>query len=124
MGKSQQRKGADGERELVEVLKGYGFLTERGGSETFGTVPDITGLKGIHIECKRVEHLSITEAMDQALRDALRFRDGMPTVFHRRNRQPWMVTMLLSDWIRLYKRGLKNDSLENTEEKGQDRIEG
>ena len=47
MGKSQQKKGADGERELVEVLKGYGFQTERGGSEPFGTVPDITGLKEI-----------------------------------------------------------------------------
>jgi len=103
MSRSQQRKGADGERELVTVLKGYGFDTERGGSETFGTIPDVTGLPGIHIECKRVERLNLSEAMQQSIRDSERFRDGMPTVFHRKNRQSWLVTMRLDDWIRLYK---------------------
>ena len=102
MSRSQQRKGAAGERELVTVLNGYGFLTVRGGSQTFGTVPDITGLPGIHIEVKRVERLNISEAMQQAVRDAERFRDGLPAVFHRRNRQSWLVTMRLQDWIQLY----------------------
>lgn len=108
MSKSQQRKGADGERELVTVLKDYGFATERGGSETFGTVPDITGLPGIHIEVKRVERLNISEAMTQAIRDAARFCDGMPTVFHRRNRQPWLVTMRLDDWMTIYRKTTEN----------------
>lgn len=31
-----------------------------------------------------------------------RFKDGMPTVFHRRSREPWLVTMRLSDWMGLY----------------------
>lgn len=106
MSRSQQRKGADGERELVETLRGFGFETERGGSETFGTVPDVTGLRGIHIEVKRVERLNISEAMDQATRDALRFRDGLPAVFHRRNHQSWLVTMRLDDWIRVYRKAL------------------
>ena len=103
MSRSQQRKGAEGERELVSVLKEYGYETKRGGSETYGTIPDVTGLPGIHIEVKRVERLNITEALAQAARDADRFRDGMPTVFHRRNRQPWLVTMRLDDWMKLYK---------------------
>ncbi len=102
MGKSQQRKGADGERELVSVLNEYGFRTERGGSETYGTVPDVIGLPDIHIEVKRVERLNVPEAMQQAIRDSRRFRDGKPALFHRRNRQPWLVTMLLEDWIALY----------------------
>lgn len=106
MGKTSQRKGADGERELVETLKGYGFETQRGGSETFGTVPDLTGLPGIHIEVKRVERLNISEAMKQAICDSLRFRDGLPAVFHRRNRQSWLVTMRLADWMTLYRRGI------------------
>ena len=106
MSRSQQRKGADGERELVETLKGYGFETQRGGSETFGTVPDVVGLPGIHIEVKRVERLNISEAMKQAICDSLRFRDGLPAVFHRRNRQPWLVTMRLADWMTLYRRGI------------------
>ena len=104
MGRSEQRKGAGGERELVSVLKTSGYpQVERGGSQTYGEVPDIYGLKGIHIECKRVEKLNISSAMDQAIRDSKRFRDGAPTVFHRRNREPWMVTMLYDDWMRLYK---------------------
>ena len=109
MSRSQQRKGADGERELVTVLNEYGFQTKRGGSQTFGTVPDVTGLPGIHIEVKRVERLNISEAMEQAERDSDRFRDGMPTVFHRRNRQPWLVTMKLEDWIKLYNRRTQHD---------------
>ena len=103
MSKGQQRKGADGERELSAILNACGYQTERGGSETFGTVPDIVGLPGIHIECKRQEKLSIVDAMRQAVRDSEKFRDGMPTVFHRRNRQAWLVTMRLSDWLELYR---------------------
>lgn len=103
MGKSQQRKGADGERELAEQLRQYGYEIQRGGSLTFGGVPDLVGLPGIHIECKRVEKLNIDNAMQQAVDDAKRFQDGMPAVFHRRNRRPWMVTMLFDDWIKLYR---------------------
>ena len=102
MGKSSQRKGADGERELVAVLSEYGFETQRGGSETFGAIPDVVGLPGIHIEVKRVERLNVPEAMRQAVRDAERFQDGMPALFHRRNRQPWLVTVRLDDFMKIY----------------------
>lgn len=102
MSRSQQRKGADGERELVTVLKEAGFDVNRGGSLSYGAIPDITGLPGIHVEVKRVERLNISEAMKQAVYDSERFGDGLPTVFHRRNRQPWLVTMRLSDWLKLY----------------------
>lgn len=99
MGKSSQRKGADGERELVGILQHYGYPVERGGSETYGTIPDLIGLPGVHIECKRVERLNVPEAMKQAIRDAERFQDGAPAVFHRRNREGWLVTMRLEDWV-------------------------
>lgn len=102
MGKSSQRKGADGERELAALLREHGFDIQRGGSLSFGEIPDLTGLPGIHIEVKRVERLNLGEAMAQAIRDAERFHDGAPTVFHRRNRQPWLVTMRLADWLKLY----------------------
>ena len=96
MGRSSQRKGADGERELVCILQQHGYQVERGGSETFGTIPDVTGLEGIHVEVKRVERLNVGEAMQQAIHDA----DGKtPLVMHRRSRQPWLVTMRLSDWL-------------------------
>lgn len=102
MSKSQQRKGAYGERELAEVLRGYGYDVTRGGSLTFGEVPDLVGLPGVHIECKRVERLNLWKAMQQAAADAVRFKDGMPIVFHRQNRKLWLVTMRLEDFIKLY----------------------
>ena len=104
MGRSSQRKGAAGERELRKLLQEHGFETERGGM-AFGEVPDLTGLPGIHIECKRVERLNLHEAMDQSIRDAQKFQDGAPAVFHRTNREPWLVTMLFEDWMKLYKGG-------------------
>ena len=63
---------------------------------------DLFGLPGIHIEVKRVERLNLTDAMTQAVRDSEVFHDGAPTVFHRRNRSPWLVTMRLVDWMELY----------------------
>lgn len=102
-GKGRQRKGADGERELAVLLQEQGYDVRRGGSLSFGEVPDLTGLPGIHIEVKRVERLNLHEAVEQAKRDAERFQDGAPTVFHRRNREPWLVTMYLSDWLTYYK---------------------
>ena len=68
MGITSQRKGAEGERELAAVLRGYGYDVERGGSLSFGETPDLTGLPGVHIECKRVERLNVGEAMQQAIR--------------------------------------------------------
>lgn len=102
-----QRKGADGERELAELLRAHGYAISRGGSLSFGERPDLVGLPGIHIEVKRREKLNISEAMAQAIRDAERFQDGAPAVFHRRNRQPWLVTMMLEDWMTVFKRSTR-----------------
>lgn len=102
MGKASQRKGADGERELAGKLQEYGFEIQRGGSLSFGEVPDLVGLPGVHIECKRVERLNVPEAMQQAIADSERFGDGIPALFHRRNRQPWFVTLRLEDFMALY----------------------
>lgn len=71
---------------------------------SFGEVADITGLPGIHIEVKRVEKLNVREAMEQSIRDSERMRDGMPALFHRGNRKPWLVTMRLKDWMRMYQK--------------------
>lgn len=102
MGKASQRKGAAGERELAGKLREYGFDIRRGGSLSFGEVPDLVGLPGVHIECKRVERLNVPEAMQQAITDSERFADGIPALFHRRNRQPWLVTLRLEDFMTLY----------------------
>ena len=107
-GKSSQRKGANGERELAALLREYGYPVERGGSLSFGEVPDLTGLPGVHIECKRAEQLRVYDWMAQAERDSERFHDGLPAVFHRRNRQEWLVTMRLPDWLEMYQKVQKS----------------
>ena len=102
MGAKSTRKGADGERELAAMLREYGYPVERGGSLSFGEVPDLTGLPGVHIECKRAEQLRPYDWMAQAERDAVRFGDGLPAVFFRRSRSPGLVVMKLEDWIDFY----------------------
>lgn len=104
MGRSSQVKGRAGEQELARLLRQHGYEIERGGALSFGERPDLMGLPGVHIECKRVERLNLDTAMAQAIRDSARFGDGAPAVFHRRNRQAWMVTMLLEDWMGLYEK--------------------
>ena len=103
MGKSQQRKGRSGELELVQILNDNGIPASPGAPMSYGATPDIVGVNGVHVECKRVEKLNLSVAMEQAIRDSERFKDGLPTVFHRRNRSPWLCTMRLTDWLELYK---------------------
>ena len=103
MGKSSQRKGRSGELELAEVLRGYGYPVEAGQPVSYGGVPDLSGLPGIHIECKRCEQIRLSEWMEQAIRDAGRFRDGIPIIFHRKNREGWLCTLSLADFMTIYK---------------------
>lgn len=96
-------KGARGERELAAELRKYGYDCSRGRQYKGGPdSPDVEGLPHIHIECKRVEHLNIYDAIDQSRRDA-RGTTDLPAVFHRRNNCDWLVTMRLDDWMKLYK---------------------
>ena len=94
------------------ILGKYGYICDRGGSYSMGEVPDLTGLPGIHIEVKRVEKLNVMEAMEQSIRDSERMQDGIPALFHRRNRKPWLVTMRLEDWISIYERGRSNAGMQ------------
>lgn len=98
---NSREKGAQGERELAHVLQDKGIQAQRGYVQFKQS--DLIGIKGIHPEVKRVEKLNIHEAMSQAIREADKRKDGIPTVFHRRNRTEWLVTMRLDDWVELYK---------------------
>lgn len=104
---NSRNKGAAGERELANILKQYGYDCRRGQQYCGANGDaDVIGLPGIHIECKRVERLNIHDAMDQAVKDS---REGeLPAVFHRKNRKDWLVTMLLDNWMNLYKKSRSN----------------
>ena len=102
VGKASQSKGRRGELELSRFLQDCGYNVLPGRAQSYGEVPDVSGLPGIHMEVKRVERLNVPEAMKQATRDAERFHDGAPAVFHRRSREPWLVTMRLEDWLVIF----------------------
>lgn len=105
---NSRAKGAAGERELSKLLKTYGFDCRRGQQYSGANGDaDVVGLPGIHIECKRVQALNLSKAMAQAISDAR--ENEAPTVFHRKNGEKWMVTMIFDDWMSLYKREDAND---------------
>ena len=103
-GRESWRKGRAGEWELSKLLNAAGFDTRPAPPMNYGTEPDIVGLPGVHIECKRAERLRLSEWMEQAKRDAARFGDGMPVVIFRQNGQPWRVLLNLDSFLRLLKK--------------------
>lgn len=102
-GIEQAREKAERESWSLPVSPGVRLRCTAGtGGELWG-YPDISGLPGIHIECKRAEQLRPYDWMAQAERDAVRFGDGLPAVFFRRSRSPWLVVMKLEDWLKIYR---------------------
>ena len=104
MAKSSQRKGRAGELELCRILSGFGYDVKPGRPGSFGSEPDLSGLPGVHIECKSREQTDISAALKQASEDAAKFGDGLPVVFTRGNRQHWRVVMALDDFMELYRK--------------------
>ena len=97
---NSKRKGSGGERELLDILLAHGIEAERHDQRFIGGRgnPDVSAVFAdipIHCEIKRTERLRLTEALNQAIRDA----DGaaFPCVIHRGNRQPWVVSFRLTD---------------------------
>lgn len=99
---NSKRKGSAGERELAGILEAHGFPAHRNEQRYVSGYnnPDVSaeGLEAYHIEVKRVERLNVPEAMEQAVNDCA---GRVPVLAHRRNRQPWLVTMRLEDWLKL-----------------------
>ena len=102
MAVNSRRKGKEGELELARILRTYGFNTRRGQQfKGGGDSPDVMGLPGVHIECKRVQSLNIEKAMVQSRTDAEE-TDDVPVVMHRRDREKWKVTMDLDEFMKMY----------------------
>lgn len=103
MGKASRDKGKRGERELARLLRDRGYDAHRGAQNKGGPdSPDVDGIPGIHIECKRTERLDLYGALDQARRDA---GDDVPVVMHRRNDCDWVAILRLDDFLRIWEAG-------------------
>lgn len=90
-----QRKGSNAERELAKILQAFDLPVRRG--YLMAGQPDLVGLLSIHIECKRAERIQMSTWLEQAI-IASRKYGGLPTVFCRSSRKPWLVTMRANDW--------------------------
>ena len=122
MAVNSKQKGKAGELELVRKLKEYGYSVRRSvqynGKAEEGQ-PDLVGLPGIHIECKRTEKLSLYDAVDQAKRDS-EGTQQLPVVFHRRNNCKWLAIMPIEVFMQIYNEyaaGLALLEGENNEER-------
>lgn len=97
---NSKQKGKRGELECAHVLRCLGFpevrRTVQYNGKEGGSLADLIGVDGVHIEVKRNEHLNIYEAIEQAQRDSK--KGETPMVFHRKNNKPWLVTMAIEDW--------------------------
>lgn len=88
---NSKAKGSAGERELCVWLTAHGYPARRNEQRYIG------GKGNADVVAEGLERLNVPAAMQQAERDA----DGrIPAVVHRRNREPWLITMHLEDWIK------------------------
>jgi hypothetical protein len=94
---NSRAKGAAGERELSHELTRLFGVECRRTQQFCGHAgdDDVTGLPGIFCEAKRVQKLNVPAAVAKAVEQCP--ADKVPAVFHRRNREPWLVTVRLDD---------------------------
>ena len=94
----QRRKGATGERELVQQLNARGLMCRRtvqyAGKP--GTAADVVcEALPLHIECKRTERLAWAKTLRQVQHDSR----GKPWVIaYRYNGGPWLIIQTLDHW--------------------------
>ena len=96
MGRASREKGAEAEREVARILTANGYVVSRNARNGLSTDDLAHTIPGVHLEIKRRERLNVSEAMGQAARDA---GSRCPVVVHRRSREPWLATVLLTDLI-------------------------
>jgi Holliday junction resolvase len=96
MSKSQRRKGADGERELVNVLHANGYAAEKV-SAMYKAGPDVVAFGGRVIEVKRPEN-PISKTLEKYLRD-------VNLVATRADRGEWHVWLKLDELLDLIEEG-------------------
>ena len=101
---NSRQKGKRVERQWRDQLREAGFLKAFRGQQYCGAAgnADVVcpELPSMHFEVKGVQNLNVLNAVKQAINDA---GDKTPVVAHKKNGEPWLVTMLAADWLELVK---------------------
>ena len=94
---NSKRKGTVAERELANIFTAAGVPSRRS-VQYCGRAGDadiVCDHLDLHIEVKRTERFSLTEAIAQASTDS----NGKPWIIvHRSNGRPWMVIQTFDQW--------------------------
>ena len=102
---NSRQKGKRVERLWRDQLREAGFLKAFRGQQYCGAAgnADVVcpELPDFHFEVKGVQNLNVLAAMKQAINDCGWKR---PVVAHKKNGEPWLVTMLAADWLELVRR--------------------
>lgn len=101
---NSRQKGKRVERLWRDQLREAGFLKAFRGQQYCGAAgnADVVcpELPTLHFEVKGVQNLNVLNAMKQAINDC---GEKTPVVAHKKNGEPWLVTMLAADWLELVK---------------------
>lgn len=104
-GKTSRAKGASAEREIVQLLREYGWQeaerTSNGRSQSGRG--DFANGPNVHLEAKRCERAEVWKWWEQVQRDA--DPDSMytlpPVVVFRRSRSPWLALLSFEELLAL-----------------------
>lgn len=101
---NSRQKGKRVERLWRDQLREAGFLKAFRGQQYCGAAgnADVVcpELPSMHFEVKGVQNLNVLNAMKQAINDC---GEKTPVVAHKKNGEPWLITMLAADWLELVK---------------------
>ena len=106
MAVNSKQKGARFERQLASKFREHGYDARRTAQYcgNTGDASDVVGLPGLHIEAKHQETMRLYDWMAQAQRDTeANGKGNLPAVFHKKNNAPILVTMLLDDFMEIYR---------------------
>jgi hypothetical protein len=83
-----------------------GLGQTRGGGEEIADVE----MPYIHVEAKRQKRCSIKAALNQAIEDS-EGKEKFPVAITKDDRKPILVTMLFSDWIKIFEKYVENNDI-------------
>lgn len=103
---NSKQKGNRGERLLRDLFRGHGYEARRG--QQFSGSPDSPDVVinapslPIHIECKFTQNLNVRVAHKKAADESS--PDKFPTVFWKKNNEPWLITLEANHFFELLRR--------------------
>jgi len=110
MGKLSRDKGKIGEREVVQLLKDWGWKAKRGqqfrgGPDSPDVIHNMVNLDPagieIAIEVKWRQQLNLYDALKKLTDEQKPGEPIIPTVFHRKDRKDWLVTLDANDFLEI-----------------------